>query len=125
MHHSSTPTHLSIHPSKPLAISTSASESVLWNTEEWERIRVLVGPGTGVQQTSFSPDGVCIIAAFSDGSIFFWTIDSFSLLWKISLDQIAGPDTEIFDELSKHLSYPRINHFGVSNSGEFFAYGGL
>lgn len=125
VYHHTAPNHVSIHPTKPLAITTSATEAILWNTESWERIRVLTGSGSGVQQTSFSQDGTCIVAAFMDGSIFFWTVDSFSLLWKISLGQLAGPETETMVDISKYLTTPRTNYYSVSTSGEYFAYGGL
>jgi WD40 repeat protein len=130
-HHSSPPNHISVHPSKPLLLTSSKSESILWDTESWERVRVLVGSGSGVQQvfyliqTSFSPDGVSIIGAFTDGSIFFWTIESFSLLWKISLEQLAGPETETLTEMKRFLSSTRNSHFSISASGEYLAYGGL
>lgn len=126
MCHHNPPRNLSIHPTRPLALSTSSSESVLWDTEKWERIRVLTGTnGAGMQQASFSPDGICIIAAFTDGNIFFWTIESFSLLWKINLTLLANPSTESMQELSDTLQATRINHFCISSSGEYFAYGGI
>ncbi|KAH6584962.1 hypothetical protein BASA61_007140 [Batrachochytrium salamandrivorans] len=68
-------TLLAVHPTRPLAISTSGTESVLWDTENWERKRILVGSTSGMQQACFSQDGLSIVAAFEDGSIFFgWSI---------------------------------------------------
>ena len=124
-YHQSVPHYISIHTTKPLALSASSTEAVLWNTEDWQRIRVLAGSTDGVQQVSFSPDGVSIIAAFTDGSIFFWTIDTFSLLWKISLEQLAGPSSEALTDMTKYLKAPRLSHFAVSADGEFFVYCGL
>jgi WD40 repeat protein len=125
MYHHSPPTNLSIHPTKAIAMSTSPTESILWNTETWERVRVLTGSASGVQQANFSADGTCIVAAFRDGSIFFWTVDSFSLLWKISLDQLAGPSSETKNNINKQLNTQRTNYFAISESGEFFVYTGL
>lgn len=122
--HNSPPNSVAIHPTKPLAMTTSSTESILWDTESWERLRVLTSQ-SGVQQTCFSSDGTCIIAAFNDGSIFFWTISSFSLLWKISLDQLSAPLTETSFLNSMNFTSPRTNYFTISESGEYFAYGGI
>jgi WD40 repeat protein len=128
--HQSSPTLISVHPNRHLAISTSPSEAVLWDTEAWDRKRVLEGfGGEGVQQTAFSPDGLMICAAFQDGSIFFWSIDTFSLIWKIQLSSLANPKpeshleaTEFSATMLKSLKLPRITFFDLSNNGEFFIF---
>jgi hypothetical protein len=52
--HRSAPNMISVHPSKHLAISCSAVEAVLWDTDHWERKRVLEGQDNiGVQQVFF------------------------------------------------------------------------
>ncbi|KAH6570797.1 hypothetical protein BASA60_007519 [Batrachochytrium salamandrivorans] len=116
---------IAVHPTRPLAISTSCTESVLWDTENWERKRILVGSTSGMQQACFSQDGLSIVAAFEDGSIFFWMVDSFTLQWKITLDQMADvvPDAEAGTK--KLLSSQRFLYFAISTSGEFFAYSGI
>ena len=85
------PHHISAHPSRALAISSSKSEALLWDTEDWIRKRLLTGNDCGVQQASFTADGMSIITAFSDGSIFVWFLDTFTLQWKLSLEQMTGP----------------------------------
>jgi WD40 repeat protein len=88
----------------------------------------------GVQQTSFSPDGLMICTAFEDGSIFFWSIDTFSLVWKITLSNLVERKpinsnildaTEFATSMKKSLKIPRNSFFSVSANGELFAYGGL
>ena len=124
-----------------MAISTSETESILWDTEIWERKRVMEGldlDSGGVQQTSFSPDGLMICTAFEDGSIFFWSIDSFSLSWKITLSNLVERKpfnsnlssnildaTEFNASMKKSLKITRNSYFALSSSGELFAYGGL
>ncbi|KAI9331208.1 hypothetical protein BDR26DRAFT_683408 [Obelidium mucronatum] len=44
-YHRSEPTAVSVHPNKPIAISNSRSESIIWDTEKWERKRLLMGAG--------------------------------------------------------------------------------
>ncbi|TPX64138.1 hypothetical protein SpCBS45565_g06095 [Spizellomyces sp. 'palustris'] len=81
---------MSVHPTRPLAISTSRTEGILWDTELWERKRLLVGAQSGVRQAVFSADGSTIISAFADGSILLWNVDTFNLNWKISLERFSG-----------------------------------
>lgn len=138
--HQMPPTSISVHPTRHLAISTSRVESVLWDTEVWQRKRIMEGldresENQGVQQTTFSPDGLMICTAFEDGSIFFWTIDTFSLVWKITLSQLVdssvGPSTGILDvsefhaTMKKSLNVQRNSFFDLSSNGELFAYGGM
>lgn len=118
LYHHAPPHHLSMHPKKPLAISTSSSEAILWDTELWDRKRLLVGSTSTLQQASFSNDGESIITAFSGGSILVWNTASFTLSWKISLDS-----TFEFDAV-KHFGSPRQVYFATSQNGEFLAYGG-
>lgn len=96
----------------------------------------------GLQQTSFSPDGLMICTSFEDGSIFFWSVDTFSLVWKITLshlverkprldnqEQGGGASmldaTEFATAMKKSLAIPRNSFFSLSYSGELFAYGGV
>jgi WD40 repeat protein len=124
IYHHSSPRNISIHSTKPLVLTTSDTESILWDTESWERLRVLTSK-EGVQQASFSNDGQSIVAAFKDGSIYFWTISSFSLLWKISLDKLFTSITEMSAKNTYSFQATRTNYFSISQSGEYFAYSGL
>ncbi|KAJ3331719.1 TBC1 domain member 31 [Blyttiomyces sp. JEL0837] len=124
-YHRSEPHFISVHPDKPLAISTSRTESILWNTERWERKRVLMGAGPpGVQQASFTPLGDTVITAFNDGSIILWDTDSFSIRWKISIERFSADQMEPFQDV-KMLTVPRTSHLAVSKDGEYLAYVGL
>jgi WD40 repeat protein len=123
--HQSGPTQISVHPTKPLAISSGFTEAVLWDTESWERKRLLEGGDhQGLQQATFSPDGMMLCASFVDGSVYFWTLE-FSLLWKISLAQLAVPDSELSLTMCNNLSIERFSYFALSDNGEYFAYIGL
>jgi WD40 repeat protein len=67
-----------------------------------------------------------IITAFSDGSIFVWYLDTFSLQWKLTLEQMTGPlmkEEQLLNE--KLLSVTRPSYFACSSDGEIVAYGGL
>ncbi|KAL2919956.1 hypothetical protein HK105_200022 [Polyrhizophydium stewartii] len=123
--HMATPHHISVHPTRPLAITTSNTEAILWDTEDWERKRVMTSPTARVQQASFSHDGVSIIAAFEDGSIFFWTIDTFSLQWKITLDQMSDAASDAETNVAQLLASNRLSYFALSQNGELFVYGGI
>ena len=79
-----------------------------------------------MQQASFSPDGMSIITAFSDGSIFIWLLDTFTLQWKLSLEQMTGPLNREAKELNASLlSVTRNSYFATSLDGEVIAYSGL
>jgi hypothetical protein len=123
--HQSAPLTISVHPTKALLLSTSNTEAILWDTDAWERKRILEGIDEhGLQQASFSPDGMMVCASFEDGSVYFWTIE-FSLIWKISLAQLSAPESELSMIMSRNLLVPRICYFDTSSSGEYFAYVGL
>ncbi|KAI9356508.1 hypothetical protein DFJ73DRAFT_822843 [Zopfochytrium polystomum] len=128
-YHRSEPSHISVHPrGEPLAISTSRTESILWNTEKWERKRVMLGAGPpGVQQASFSPTGESVITAFNDGTILFWDSQTFHVRWKISIDIFAADleDHPPSQEASRAFAVPRTRHFAVSVDGEYMVYAGL
>lgn len=95
----------------------------------------------GLQQTVFSPDGLMVCTSFEDGSIFFWSVDTFSLVWKITLSHLVERKparrkegetrTEVLDAtefataMKKSLAVPRNSFFSLSYSGELFAYGGI
>ncbi|ORY31167.1 hypothetical protein BCR33DRAFT_724099 [Rhizoclosmatium globosum] len=132
-YHRSEPLHISVHPSKPFAISNSRSESIIWDTEKWERKRVLMGAGPGVQQASYSKTGDSIVTAFNDGSILIWDSELFNLRWKISLERFAPNPTDgstigtesDADFRTKLMIIPRSNYFAVSAGDELMVYGGL
>jgi WD40 repeat protein len=107
--HQNPPFWISSHPTLDLAISCSISEAVIWNTELWSRLRILSGQ---IKQAAFSPDGTSIIVAFDDSSVYFWTVNGFNLMWKISVS------INVFVK-------PQVNHFAVSSKGEFLIYEGL
>jgi hypothetical protein len=49
--HHSPVRNIAVHPFKDLAITTSNTEALLWDTARWERKRMLEGAGAeGVQQ---------------------------------------------------------------------------
>jgi len=86
----------------------------------------LTGNQCGVQQASFSPDGMSIITAFSDGSIFVWYLDTFSLQWKLTLEQMTGPlDPHALKLNNTFLTVARNTAFASSIDGEVIAYCGL
>lgn len=44
-------------------------------------------------QVSFTADGIMMAAAFADGTFVFWTVETLSMVWKITLaDMAAGPE---------------------------------
>ncbi|KAJ3058640.1 TBC1 domain member 31, partial [Podochytrium sp. JEL0797] len=132
-YHRSEPMAISVHPTKPIAISNSRSESIIWDTEKWERKRLLMGAGPGVQQASFSNTGDSIVTAFNDGSILIWDSETFNLRWKISLERFApNPKDgssigtpEDADFRTKLMLIPRTSYFSVSANDELMVYGGL
>ncbi|KAI9203502.1 uncharacterized protein BJ171DRAFT_509794 [Polychytrium aggregatum] len=124
-YHSWEPRSICVHPSKALALTSSRSESLLWNTEAWTRIRVLAGGDSLiVQQASFSPNGSSIVSCFSDGSILLWSLESFSLSWKISLDQL---DLQPSSALSQRefLLVDRTSCMAQSHDSELIVYAAL
>jgi hypothetical protein len=67
-----------------------------------------------------------IITAFTDGSIFVWYLDTFTIQWKLTLEQIIGSSLEETKQLnSELLSIDRSNYFAISADGEILAYSGL
>ncbi|KAI9105257.1 hypothetical protein DFS34DRAFT_598702 [Phlyctochytrium arcticum] len=132
-YHNCEPHQLSVHPTKPLAISTSLSEGIIWDTELWERKRLLVGAQNPIQQAMFSPDGSTIITGFTDSSILVWQSDTFALHWKITLEMVQnpGPDRgldEILgdkeDEDQVLITQTAKNCMAISKNGEVLVYGG-
>ena len=94
--------------------------------KEWVRKRLLTGNNCGVQQSSFSPDGVSIITAFEDGSLYVWFLDTFTLNWKLSLEQLAGTvPKEMEEERERLLGLTRKSYFATSSDDEVIAYSGL
>ena len=86
----------------------------------------MTGNDCGVQQASFTPDGMSIVTAFSDGSIFVWFLDTFTIQWKLTLEQIIGSNYVDNVQLnSSLLSIDRSSYFSISNDGEILAYSGL
>ena len=50
-YHQSPVHHIVAHPNKPLLLTSSSTEAILWDTEKWSRKRVLTGAKSiGVQQ---------------------------------------------------------------------------
>lgn len=124
--HHNEPRHLAIHSNRSLAISSSSSEALLWDTEEWVRKRLLTGNDCGVQQACFTPDGMSIITAFTDGSIFVWYLDTFTIQWKLTLEQIVGTSLAETKQMNSDLlSIDRTSYFAQSSDGEILAYSGL
>jgi hypothetical protein len=67
-----------------------------------------------------------IITAFTDGSIFVWYLDTFTIQWKLTLEQIIGSSLMETKQLnSELLSIDRTNYFAQSADGEILAYSGL
>jgi hypothetical protein len=73
----------------------------------------------------FTPDKLMLCASFDDGSVYFWTVDTLTLVWKITLAELTNPDIAISVDLMVNLYIPRQSYFDISQSGELFAYGGL
>ncbi|RKO83636.1 WD40-repeat-containing domain protein [Blyttiomyces helicus] len=124
-YHNSEPQHISVHPHAALAISCARSEAILWDTEVWERKRLLLGSPSAIQQATFSPNGETIITSFADGNIIVWTTESFTMQWKITLEQLAGSLDEVAADAARLLSAPRVAYFALSRSGELLVYAGL
>ncbi|KAJ3323251.1 TBC1 domain member 31 [Boothiomyces sp. JEL0866] len=101
--------NISIHPSKPLATTTSNSQAILWNTDDWDQVRVLQDE-IDIKQIGFTKDGMMICALFEDASVFFWSVDTISLIWKIK--------PNVPTALNEKTDY-----FDVDYSGELFVYG--
>ena len=90
------------------------------------RKRLLTGNQCGVQQSSFSPDGMSIVTAFSDGSIFVWFLDTFTLQWKLTLEQLTGPQPSAIKTMNDDLlAVARSSYFAMSADGEILIYSGL
>ncbi|KAJ3147855.1 TBC1 domain member 31 [Geranomyces michiganensis] len=117
-YHTSRPCILAFHPTLPLLISTSHTESILWDTESWERKRLLVGAHPGVQSACFSPSGASIITAFADGKIIVWTTDAFVAQWNIDLAALLG-------EPVTTGGFNKENCLSLSRDGELMAFAGL
>ncbi|KAJ3385682.1 TBC1 domain member 31 [Entophlyctis sp. JEL0112] len=115
-YHRSEPAGISVHPSKAFAISNSRTESIIWDTEKWERKRVLMGSGPAT--------GDAIITAFNDGSILIWDSETFGLRWKITLENIL-PTKDDPSWADTRMLIPRISQFSVSHNEELMAYCGL
>ncbi|KAJ3209747.1 TBC1 domain member 31 [Dinochytrium kinnereticum] len=125
-YHRAEPHGISVHPSQPIAITTSRIECILWNTEKWERKRVLEGAGPpGVQQACFTPEGDSVVTAFNDGTILIWDSDSFAVRWKITLERFAADLAESPDESTRLMMMPRTSYVALSSDGELMMYGGL
>ncbi|KAJ3174752.1 serine/threonine-protein kinase HAL4/sat4 [Irineochytrium annulatum] len=125
-YHRAEPMTISVHPSMPYAMTTSRVESILWDTEKWERKRILQSGGPpGVQQSSFTPSGDSIITAFNDGTILIWDTESFDVRWKIVLERFSADLAEDQTEVLRLMTMPRTSFFSVSKDGELLIYGGL
>ncbi|KAJ3185626.1 TBC1 domain member 31 [Geranomyces variabilis] len=117
-HHTSRPCILATHPTLPLLISTSQTESILWDTESWERKRLLVGAHSGIQSACFSPTGASIVTAFADAKIIVWTTDTFVAQWNIDLGALLG-EPVMAAGLNKE------NCLSMSKDGELMVFAGL
>ncbi|KAI9136457.1 hypothetical protein BKA69DRAFT_1170674 [Paraphysoderma sedebokerense] len=124
-HHTQNPTTISTHPSLPLALSTSQSEVILWDTNKWTRKRVLTGAqSVGVRQASFTPDGSKIISSFLDNSLLIWSTESLELVWKTKLPitteaTTVATDSSEIEETTKTNS----NVFAISRNGDYLVVG--
>ncbi|KAI9595016.1 hypothetical protein BDF19DRAFT_423062 [Syncephalis fuscata] len=115
-HHENIVTRISVHPSRPRVLTSSASESVLWDTLDWSRRHVLTGvDAVGVNQTEFSPSGDMIVANFRDDSIVLWDSETLDQIWKITPDDLVGLDDDVVGGLSS---------FSLSSDGKLMVTGG-
>ncbi|KAI8816678.1 uncharacterized protein EV422DRAFT_544488 [Fimicolochytrium jonesii] len=114
VHHTSPTTSLSPHPTLPLLISSSESESILWDSETWTRKRLLVGANSGIRHACFSATGSSIITAFADATIILWDPDTFLVQWNINLGTLLGKDIAAESQQRSSLA--------VSSNGELMAY---
>ncbi|KAI9002277.1 WD40-repeat-containing domain protein, partial [Gaertneriomyces semiglobifer] len=69
-YHNDSVRHISVHPTRQLAITTAPTEGILWDINAWERKRLL-------------------IAGNSDGSLYVWNTDTFALQWKQTVSDLA------------------------------------
>ncbi|KAJ3008178.1 TBC1 domain member 31, partial [Thoreauomyces humboldtii] len=116
-YHTSPTYSLSTHPTRPLLISTGQNESILWDTETWERKRLLVGAQLGIQQARYSSTGASIVTAFVDGKILVWNAETFLTQWSIDLATMLGEPVQI--------GLDRENCLALSRDAELMVYGGI
>ncbi|KAJ3273343.1 TBC1 domain member 31 [Terramyces sp. JEL0728] len=77
--------------------------------DDWDQVRVLQDE-LDIKQIGFTKDGMMICALFEDASVYFWSVDTVSLIWKIkpNIPTAINEKTDYFD---------------VDFSGELFVYG--
>jgi WD40 repeat protein len=115
-HHENIVARISVHPSQPRVLTSSISETVLWDTLDWTRRQVLTGvDSVGVNQTEFSPSGDLIIANFRDDTLVMWNSETLEQVWKLTPDDFAVLDDE---------SLGGITCFSMSSDGKLLATGG-
>ncbi|KAJ3113931.1 TBC1 domain member 31, partial [Nowakowskiella sp. JEL0407] len=84
---------ISFHPTKPLVITSSSHEAILWDTLTWTRKRVLMGAEeTGVRQIAFTPNGQFVVTSFNDKLLYIWDQD-FAKSKQLPIDTPIGQDT--------------------------------
>lgn len=67
-----------------------------------------------------------IVTAFTDGGIFVWFLDTFTIQWKLTLEQMIGSNLSDTKQLNSDLlSIDRNSYFALSADGEILAYSGL
>ncbi|TPX40312.1 hypothetical protein SeMB42_g04226 [Synchytrium endobioticum] len=113
-HHLSKPRHISTHPTESLAITSSDTEAILWQTETFTQKRVLMGAASvGVQQACFDPTGVSILGHFSDGSVLVWSVATFDLTWRFTINTNPPPSSLILPKQSSHVAISHDREFLV------------
>ncbi|RUS19736.1 WD40-repeat-containing domain protein [Endogone sp. FLAS-F59071] len=100
-HHRSPVYHISLHPTLPLAITSSKTEAVLWDTYDWRRVRVLTGiMSADLYQASLSPLGDHIIT-HSVEEVLVWDITTFELLWRLTAPMMSNPSPSTTSSLTE------------------------
>ena len=89
-YHQSPVCHIATHPDDPLVLTTSSTECILWDSNNWSRKRLLSGAKSiGVLQGAFSPAGEYLVVSFADGTTSVWQLNNFKLYWKLALPDFA------------------------------------
>mmetsp|Transcript_548 Transcript_548/g.1392 ORF Transcript_548/g.1392 Transcript_548/m.1392 type:complete len:1117 (-) Transcript_548:95-3445(-) len=88
--HSSTVCSVAYHPSGSLAATASAERVILWETENWRRVKSLGGGGLGVVQVVFTGRGDLVLVAFRNGSVLGWGAHEFELLVRLQTQEEAA-----------------------------------
>eukprot|EP00037_Helgoeca_nana_P010974 m.97506 g.97506 ORF g.97506 m.97506 type:complete len:915 (+) comp20535_c0_seq3:232-2976(+) len=98
--------HISAHPTSPIALTTSADETILWNLDDHTIERTLHGAGdVGIQLAKFSHLGDLVLTCFKNDEIFAWHTVGLRVAFKLM------PPRE------RHSPLPHYRTFSVTRDG--------